>query len=178
MKESLIKQNLDIEVYNEYIDKIVDIFRLSSKKSSILLDIKIENYQASILLSILNQNGYREKFHDVALNCDYAFYHEFLLNLVKKVYQSGNISTADIVRLADKDLVTFRMITANNDLFSVDGLSIDDANSLLDICKENTNNKVLLKVSNHRGVGSFYIFIFLISILIILFLFLIFILHS
>lgn len=178
MKDSVMNKNLNVDVYEEYINKIVDIFRLSSKKSSILFDIKIENYRASILLSLLNQNGSREKFRDVVLNCDYAFYHDFLLNLVKNVYQCGNISTTDIVHLSESDLVTFRMITTNNDLFSIDGLSMDNANSLLNICKNSAEDKTNLKISNHRGVGSLYIFVFLISILIILFLFLVFILHS
>ena len=178
MKDGLMNKNLDSEVYDEYIDKIVDIFRLSSKKSSILFDVKIENYKASILLSILNQNGYREKFNDVVLNCNQEFYQEFLVNLVEKVYKSGDIATTDIVHLSDGDLVTFRMITTNNDLFSIDGLNTDDAKNLLSICKDDTDNKSLLKVSNHRGIGSLHIFILLTVILIILLLILIFILHS
>lgn len=177
MKDSLINRDLNIEVYDEYIDKIVDIFRLSSKKSSILFDIKIKNYKASILLSILNQNGYREKFEDIVLNCDQDFYQNFLVNLVKKVYENGDIATADIVDLSEEDLVTFRMITTNNDLFSIDGLNKDEAKMLLSICKTDIENKSLLDVSNRRGVGSLYIFVFLISILIILFLILIIVLR-
>lgn len=173
MKESLIDKNLDVGSYDEYIDKIVDVFRLSSKKSSILFDVKINNYQASILLSILNQSGSRERFRNVILNCDYSFYHEFLLNLVQRVYQSGNISTTDIVRLSGSDLVTFRMITANNDLFSIDGLSSDDAKNLLNICNNTTDNKSLLKEINRRGIGSFYIFIFVVLVVVLLFLVLI-----
>ena len=134
MEKNILSQNLSDNNYEDYIKGIVDVFRLSSNKSSILFDLKIENYQALIRLSNLNQNGERENFQNVVLNCDNSFYHNFLMPLVREIYVNGNISTADIVHLADQDLVTFRMITTNNDLFSVDGLSKDDAKALLMLC--------------------------------------------
>ena len=36
---------IDKNNYNEYIEKILNIYRLSSKDSSILFNIKIENYK-------------------------------------------------------------------------------------------------------------------------------------
>lgn len=168
MEVGLVSQNLTEDGYEEYIDKIVNIFRLSSKKSSILFDMKINNYQADIKLSILNQNGERERFHDVILQCDQNFYQKFLVTLVKRIYFSGDIATSDIVHLSDSDLVTFRMITSNNDLFSVDGLSIDDANHLVNISKVEEDEKKTLTLSNHHGNGSLWIFLLLVVIILIL----------
>ncbi len=179
MKTGLMNQDLTVDTYEEYIDKIVNIFRLSSKKSSILFDMKIQNYQAKIKLSILNQNGEREKYHDVVLNCDYAFYHDFLMKLITKIYDSGDIATRDVVRLSESDLVTFRMITTNNDLLCVDGLSNDDAKALLDMCPEKKEEgKKLLKVPNHEGKGSFWIILFLMTLLFIILGIVILFLHS
>ncbi len=179
MKTGLMKQEITVDIYEEYIDKIVNIFRLSSKKSSILFDMKIQNYQAILKLSILNQNGEREKYQDVVLNCDYAFYHDFLAKLVHKIYDSGEIATRDVVRLSDSDLVTFRMITTNNDLFCVDGLNGDDAKSLLDLCPEKVEEgKKLLKIPNHDGKGSFWIILLIVILIFIVLGIIVLFLHS
>ncbi len=42
-----------------------------------------------------------------------------------------SIKKKDIVFFPNESLVTFRLISENNDLFSVDGLSSDDAKSLM-----------------------------------------------
>ena len=179
MEKSLLNQNLSGDNYEDYIHKIVDIFQLSSKKSSILFDLKIDNYQGIIRLSVLNQSGERERFQDVALNCDQAFYHDFLMPLVREIYNNGNIATSDIVHEANKDLVTFRMITTNNDLFSVDGLSRDDAKSLLMLCeKSKEETKMHLKIPNNEGKGSAWYILLIVIILFIIFGILIIFLHN
>lgn len=165
----LINQDLNADVYEEYIEKIVSIFRLSSKKSSILFDMKIENYSATIKLSILNQNGGREWFHDKVLTCDNIFYHDFLMKLVQRVYDGGEIATADVVHLSEGDLVTFRMITTNNDLFSIDGLSNDDASALLALCKNSDKSSEKTSLMNHDGKGSFWIFLLIIVVIFVSF---------
>lgn len=179
MEKSLLSQTLSDDNYESYINKIVDIFHLSSKKSSILFDLKIENYQALIRLSVLNQNGERERFKDVALNCDLSFYHNFLMPLVKKIYDNGDIATSDIVHLANNDLVTFRMITSNNDLFSVDGLNKDDAKAFLMLCENSKEDmKKHLSLSNRDGKSSaLNIFLVIIVVFIIIGILIIF-LHS
>ena len=165
----LINQDLNADVYDEYIEKIVSIFRLSSKKSSILFDMKIENYSATIKLSILKQNGERERFHDKVLTCDSVFYRDFLMKLVQKVYEDGEIATADVVRLSEGDLVTFRMITTNNDLFSIDGLSSDDANALLALCKNSDTSSEKTSLINREGKGSLWIFLLIIVVVFVSF---------
>lgn len=179
MEKDILGQNLSDNNYEDYIKEIVDIFRLSSQKSSILFDLKIENYQAVARLSILNQNGKREEFKNVVLNCDNSFYHNFLMPLVREIYVEGNIATADIVHLANQDLVTFRMITTNNDLFSVDGLSKDDAKALLMLCdKSMEETQMHLKISNREGKGSALNLLLLIIVIFIIFGILIIFLHN
>ena len=179
MNTGLMNQELNVDTYEEYIDRIVNIFRLSSKKSSILFDMKIQNYQAKIRLSLLNQNGERDKYQDVVLNCDYSFYHDFLKKLVQKIYDTGDIATRDIVHLSDGDLVTFRMITTNNDLFSVDGLNEDDAKSLIQLCPEKKEEKkMVLKYPNHEGKGSFWVILLVIILLLFILGIIVLFLHS
>ena len=168
MNASLMDKSLTEERYEEYIDKIINIFRLSSKNSSILFDLKIKDYQAITKLSIVNQDGQNEEFSDVILNCDEVFFHNFLLPLVKRMNEVVSIETKDVVNLSDNDLVTFRMITTNNDLFTIDGLSKDDAKSLLSsITEEKKLKENNLTISNNDGKVSVMFFLLMIGVFIL-----------
>ena len=60
------------------------------------------------------------------------------------------------------------MITENNDLFSIDGLSSDDANSLLEVVKNKSVENVAV-IPNNDGIGNIRIFPFIIGIFIVAF---------
>ena len=115
MEKSLIDDNLTLNNYKNYIEKTLNIFRLSSKNSSILFDLKIDNYKAIIKLSIVNLDGEREDFQDFVTECDTSFYHQLLIPLIRKIAETIPISTRDIIKLSDDALSTFRMISKNND---------------------------------------------------------------
>ena len=155
MEKSLIDDNLTLDNYKNYIEKILNIFRLSSKNSSILFELKIENYKAIIKLSIVSLDGEREDFQDFVTECDTSFYHKLLIPLIRKIAETIPISTRDIIKLSDDALSTFRMISKNNDLFTIDGLSDADAKGLLSIFdEEEKNDSVSLINHNHSGVGN------------------------
>ena len=48
--------------YNDYIEKILNIYRLSSKDSSILFNIKIEDYKCYCCMSIVGRSGDKQEF--------------------------------------------------------------------------------------------------------------------
>ena len=155
MEKSLIDDNLSLNNYNNYIEKTLNIFRLSSKNSSIIFDLKIDNYKAIIKLSIVNLDGEREDFQDFVTECDTSFYHRLLIPLIRKIAETIPISTRDIIKLSDDALSTFRMISKNNDLFTIDGLSDDDAKGLLSIFdEEEKNDSVSLINHDHSGFGN------------------------
>ena len=163
---SLIDKNLNEDSYDEYVDKIVNIFRLSNKESSILFDMEIKDYKAKIKLSIVSQHGEKEEFSDMVFKCDTIFYHKFLTSLVNKINQNSNIVVKDIVDFSDSNLVTFRLITENNDLFTINGLSFDDAKSLLSIIEDDNDDSKLV-IPNNNGIGNTAIFLLLIGIIIL-----------
>ena len=155
MEKSLIDDNLTLDNYSNYIEKILNIFRLSSKNSSILFDLKIDNYKAIIKLSIVSLDGEREDFQDYVTECDSSFYHQLLIPLIRKIADSITICTRDIVKLPNETLSTFRMISENNDLFTIDGLSDDDANGLSSIFDEiEKKDSFPLIENNHNGLGN------------------------
>lgn len=167
MESNLLEKAIDENSYEEYIEKILNIFRLSSKESSIIFDLKIKDYKCTIKLAIIRQNGDREEFSDTLFDCNEVFYQKFLDVLVSRFIGSVEVTTKDIVNLDDDSLVTFRLITGNNDLFSVDGLSEEHAKYLLEL-NEKDDDKYL-GVSNNAGIGNIWMFILMLIILVITF---------
>lgn len=131
---SLIEKDFNEIIYDEYIDKIISIFKLSVKESSIIFNMKINDSESIIKLSIVNQDGKREEFTDTNFKCDDNFYKNFLDLLVEKFVMNVCVVSKDIVNLDGDSFLTFRLITENNDLFIIDGLSDDNANHLISIC--------------------------------------------
>lgn len=169
MESSLLDRNLNEDSYDLYIDNIINIFRLSCKESSIIFDLKLRDSKCVIKLSIVNQQGEREEYNDTTLKCDDVFYNNFLEVLVKRFLANTKVVTKDIVDFDDDPLVTFRLITENNDLFSIDGLTYEEAKKLLEFenCKEG-KDKLVVTHSN-AGIGNVLIFILMITILILTF---------
>ena len=173
MEGSLLETVLNEDSYEDYIEKIINIFRLSSKESSILLSLIIKDYTCNIKLSIVGQNGEKEEFNDTTLKCDESFYKNFLDVLVQKFVCNNDVITKDIVNLDGDSLVTLRFINCNNDLFSIDGLSDEHAKYLLSLCegkKEKSAHYLDIAASNNSvGAGNVWIFVLMLVILVLAF---------
>lgn len=169
MNSSLLLGSLSRENYDEYIENVLNIFRLSSKESSIILNAKINNEQCIINLSIINLNGETKEFSDVSFKCDSDFYDVFLNKLVNRIYSECNIITHDSVNLDNDSYVAFRMITDNNDLLTIDGLSLDESNKLMELCDNSKNDNVeKIKLLN-TGFSNYSILLLLIIVIILIF---------
>lgn len=162
---------IDKNNYNEYIEKILNIYRLSSKDSSILFNIKIENYKCYCSMSIVGRAGDKQEFLDVILDFDDKFFPEFLDVLVTRINNDVRIKVKDIVNLDDDSLVAYRMVTDNNDLFTIDGLSLEDANHFKELCSDEfqSESKGINHITDKHGIGSMKMFILMLSILVIVF---------
>lgn len=178
MEDSLLESVLNEDNYEDYIEKIINIFRLSSKESSILLSLIIKDYKCSIKLSIVGQNGEKREFNDATLKCDEAFYKNFLDVLVQKFVSNNEVITKDIVNLDGDALVTLRFINCNNDLFSIDGLSDDHAKYLLSLCEDkeeqDTHYLDISTSNNNIGAGNIWIFVLMIVVLVLAFILIVF----
>jgi len=64
MNSSLLDNKLNEDNYEEYVDKIINIFRLSNKESSIICNINIIDFKAIIELSIISNTGEKQEFTD------------------------------------------------------------------------------------------------------------------
>lgn len=163
---------IDKNNYNEYIEKVLNIYRLSSKDSSILFNIKIDNYKCYCSMSIIGRAGDKQEFSDVILDFDENFFPEFLDVLVTKINNDVRIKVKDIVNLDGDSLVVFRMVTDNNDLFTIDGLSMDDAKHFEKLCSDGFKSeaKGVYQINDTHGIGSFKMFLLMLSVLVAAFL--------
>ena len=167
MENSLLDCNLTEENYDDYIEKIFNIFRLSSKNSSIILSVDIVDSKCLIKLKIVSQNGDTKEFSDVTFKCDNAFYNDFLDSLIKRLNDDENFIINDIVNLDKDEFMTFRLVSSNNDLITIDGLTKEQANHLNKLFETDEKKEEILINSN--GIANVWIFLLMIVVLVISF---------
>ena len=167
MENSLLDSNLTEENYDDYIEKIFNIFRLSSKNSSIILSIDIVNSKCLIKLKIVSQNGDTKEFSDVTFKCNNAFYNDFLDSLIKRLNDDENFIINDIVNLDKDEFMTFRLVSSNNDLITIDGLTKEQANHLNKLFETDEKKEEIL--INNSGIANVWIFLLMIVVLVISF---------
>lgn len=167
MENSLLDSNLTEENYDDYIEKIFNIFRLSSKSSSIILSIDIIDSKCLIKLKIVSQNGDTKEFSDVTFKCNNAFYNDFLDSLIKRLNDDENFIINDIVNLDKDEFMTFRLVSINNDLITIDGLTKEQANHLNKLFETDERKEEIL--INNSGIANVWIFLLMIVVLVISF---------
>ena len=127
--------NMQKEIYLDYIENLVDISKLTTKENSIMFNFKIDNDKCLNEITVIDQKGAKKEFDDLIFKCNELFYDFFLPKLIKELYHNNNIVVSDIVNLDGDEYVAVRLITEFNDLFSVDGLTKEKAVELLDSIK-------------------------------------------
>ncbi len=171
--ELLLGKDLCEDNYLEYVERIVNIFKLSTKESSIIFQISINDLNCLIKLSMVKQNGEKEAFRDQTSKCDQNFYDKFVDVLVKKFLEEVKIINKDVVNLDNDNFLTLRLITENNDLFILDGLSENYANHLFNI--DGNKEEITFFSNDEMGIGGLKIFTLIIIIFIVILFALIFI---
>ena len=131
MNQHLMNEKLSEDHYEDYIEKITNIFRMSNKNKSILFHLELKDS-----LSIVNQEGQKEEFTDVVIPCNQNFHQLFLASLVERMKEVAFVEMSDVLPKDENGFVTFRIITKNNDLFTISGLSEEDGESLLHLVEE------------------------------------------
>lgn len=116
---------------DKYVDELVDLFQQSSPDKYIILGMKIDNGICNIKCSTYNSSGKESIADTVSFECN-SYFYESLKKIVLQFRINCNVVKEDIVNLDGDEYVAFRMITKNNDMFTIDGLTIDFANSLLE----------------------------------------------
>lgn len=156
--------------YEEYVENLINISRLTTKDNSILFNLKIVQDSCLSEVILIEHKGINKQLKNDVFKCDDDFYKEFIEELIVKFYKNNDIILDDYIDMNEDNKYTYRMITENNDLLSVDGISKEYAKALSELissCKNEYKGKEFIKVSDERGIGNNVIFIIIIVCMIV-----------
>lgn len=152
---------IDFSEYYNYIKELIDISRLTTKENSILFSFQINGTECYNKVTLIEQDGTEQVVKDVKFLADEKFYNVFFEKLVIDFYNENKIILTDFVDI-DGDLkYAYRMITENNDLFSINGVSSEYAHYLADLISNKNiakREKENIEVSSNSGLGTSGIF--------------------
>lgn len=163
----MFKENITENNYGDFINQLVDIFRLSNFDKYFLLSLKIVKSECIIKLSILSSDSNNIEYDAIKMDSNSHFFHDFLKQLVLALREICEVTKEDTVNLDDDHFVCYRMITKHNDLITIDGLTSSEADCLMEESIERKEEVDLN--SKNAGSSSFIGLLFMITFLIISF---------
>ena len=154
------------EVYEEYIENILSISALSDKEHYVFYNFNIKDNVCYDEVYMLNQDGVKGELGKRNFVYNEDFYQKFIKSLVKRFYDNNTINSKDVIYNDDEG--TFRMITENKDIFTINGLSSEQNEELLDSIKKKdlSENKEYVLTNNTGKVN--YLILVLIALLVLL----------
>ena len=163
------KENCKVGYYEEYLKKVLELAKMTTKENSILVSFSIEDGKCRSKVELLEQDGTKGNTKSVSFACTDSFYTNFLEVLVNEYSSTINIVLVDIIDMDGDNQFTFRMVGESNDLFSIDGISKDYAYKLKNIV-ESVNNKKIEDISSEAGISNAFGLVMLGSIMVVIFL--------
>lgn len=144
---------IDKEKYEEYIESLLNIARLTNKENSILFNFDISGETCSNVVSFIQRDGTKDILKEESFACDDEFYKDFLEKFIVEYYEEMVVAFNDNIDISLDGNYSFRVITDDNDMLSINGISLDYANYLMDLTKKR-QEKVEELVLNDDGVTT------------------------
>ena len=168
MSLTIFNEKVTENNYGDLIERLVNVFRISSFDKYILLALKIKKDVCSIDLSILNNDGNNEKYDSVFVDVNSSYFHKFLKELVLTLRENCEVTKEDHVNLDDDNFVAFRMITKFNDMITIDGLSENELKVLNEKEEPVITEDKVMDIDN-KGSSTLTGLIFMIALLVVSF---------
>ena len=124
------------EKYEEYCESLLNIARLTKKENSVLINFSIDGDSCSNVVSFIQQDGTKDILKDSTFVCDDEFYKDFLEKFIIEYSKNMVIAFNDSIDMNADGKYTYRIITEDNDMMSIDGISLDYANYLMSLLKK------------------------------------------
>ena len=154
-----------IDTYEKIVDKVVEISKLTSKENSILYEFSLNDKMIDMNISLINHSGEKKLLDSDSVNVENKF-NTFITPLIKEFCDKNKIVLNDFVDINEDNIVTYRLITDNNDQLSIDGLTFEDANYIRDVVDEiNRDNPKVFVLSDDKGAANIW---FVITIIILI----------
>lgn len=140
--------------YEEYLESLLNIARLTNKENSVLINFEIKGDSCSNVVSFIQQDGTKDVLKDSEFVCDEDFYKDFLEKFVKEYSDTMVVAFNDSIDLNADGKYTYRVITEDNDLMSINGISLDYANYLMSLTKKKTSVVEDEILTNENGITT------------------------
>lgn len=153
------------EKYDEYIESLLNAARLTKKENSVLINFEVEDEICINKVEFIQQNGTKDTFKKATFVADDTFYKEFLEKFVVAYYKNMAIAFNDSIDMNADGKYTYRVITEDNDMMSIDGITLEYANYLMGLTKKPESNEEENAITNEQGNISFLYTVILISLI-------------
>ena len=144
---------IEKEKYEEYCESLLNIARLTNKENSILINFDIQGITCRNVVSFIQLDGIKDVLKDSTFDCDDEFYKDFLEVFVRLYCSNMVVAFNDSVNLNADGKYTYRVITEDNDMLAINGISHDYANYLLNMNKK-VSDEVVDIIDNEDGVTN------------------------
>lgn len=140
--------------YEEYRNSLLNISRLTTKENSVLINFDIKDDVCTNVVSFIQQDGTKDILKDSTFVCSDEFYKDLLEKFVLDYYSNMVVAFNDSIDMNADGKYTYRVVTDDNDMLSIDGISLEYANYLTNIVNRNQGNIIEDITMNEDGVGT------------------------
>ena len=145
---------IDKYKYDEYIESLLNIARLTTKENSVLINFNIKDDVCSNVVSFIQQDGTKDILKDSEFVCDDEFYSQFLEKFLIQYYNTMVVAFSDSIDINADGKYTYRVITEDNDMLAIDGISLDYANYLINLISKRQVVSHQDIATDESGVGT------------------------
>ena len=144
---------IDKSKFNEYKETLLNVSRLTNKENSVLISFNVDGDECHNVVSFIQQDGTKDVLKDSMFECDDEFYKDFLEKFIIDYYNTMVIAFNDRVDMNADGKCTYRVVTDDNDMMLVEGISLEYANYLMSLSKR--KKEVIDEViENDHGVTT------------------------
>lgn len=160
------------EKYDEYIESLLNAARLTTKQNSVLINFDIIDDHCVNKVEFIQQDGTKDTLKNSTFICDDDFYRDFLEKFIIAYYNNMVIAFNDKIDMNSDGKYTYRIITDDNDMMSIDGITLEYANYLMSLAKnvEKREETPVEVITEENGNVSFMTTLLLISMIALSFL--------
>ena len=154
--------------FKKLLADIREISKISDRDNSILFDFSKRDDSMVSRISILENNGTgKEELSTAKFDITNKF-QSFITPVLDEFIKGNEIALNDFVDVNGDNIVTYRLITYNNDQLTVDGLTFDDGffiKNYVDSKNLKNNDSPKTLTLNNKGMMSTYRLIAIITVL-------------
>ena len=144
------------EKYEDYISSLLNIARLTNKENSVLISFVVDNDKSNNVVNFIQQDGTRDQLKNSVFSNDEKFYKDFLEKFVVDYSNNMEVVLTDKIDMNDDGKYTYRIITDDNDMLSIDGITLEYANYLVSLIKKENQeiSRDINEINKESGIAT------------------------